>query len=81
MNGICWYKPVLNTGASQGFVLSPLLFYIDTNARIIYSSNASLFKCADHMALVDLFLVTGIQRSSSARSSYCRNGVRQENRK
>ncbi len=45
---------MLNTGAPQGTILSPLLFSVYTNELTIDYDNFSLFKYADNMALVAL---------------------------
>lgn len=47
---------VLNTGAPQGSVLSPLLFSVYTNEMILQDNKYKLFKYADDMALVVFFL-------------------------
>jgi len=54
MNGTWSGELVLNTGAPQGCVLSPLLFSIYTDEMKIDSVFVSLFKYADDMALVGL---------------------------
>ena len=53
MNGVYSVELVLNTGAPQGCVLSPILFSIYTNS---HSSNIKPFKCADDMSLAGLLL-------------------------
>ena len=56
MNGIRSKKVVLNTGAPQGCVLSPLLFSIYTDEMKIRNDVVSLYKFADDMALVGLLV-------------------------
>lgn len=53
-NGHVSELSVLNTGAPQGTILSPLLFSVYTNEFRIQDSDFSLFKYADDMALVSL---------------------------
>jgi len=52
---------VLNTGAPQGTILSPLLFSIYTNEFQLDQENFRLFKYADDMALVALLKRGDIQ--------------------
>ena len=42
----------MNTGAPQGCVLSPVLFYIYTNRIMSKNANLTLVKFADDMALI-----------------------------
>lgn len=51
MNGVYSDEVVINTGAPQGCVLSPLLFSIYINEM---TTNVNLLKYADDMALVGL---------------------------
>lgn len=45
---------ILNTGAPQGCVLSPVLFSLHTNEMKIMNSPCQLYKYADDMVLVGL---------------------------
>lgn len=54
MNGVYSDELVINTGAPQGCVLSPLLFSIYINDMTVHSTNVSLLKYSDDMALVGL---------------------------
>ena len=56
MNGTFSDELVLNTGAPQGCVLSPLMFSIYTDELKIDSTLVSLYKYADDMALVGLLV-------------------------
>lgn len=55
MNGAVSDEIIVNTGAPQGCVLSPVLFSLYINALQIKDSNVKLFKYADDMAIVGLF--------------------------
>lgn len=57
VKGVLSDEIVLNTGAPQGCVLSPLLFSVYTNEMTLglHNSKYRLFKYADDMALVGLF--------------------------
>jgi len=52
INGVNSDGLVINTGASQGCVLSSMLISIFINDRTVHSTNVSLLKYADDMALV-----------------------------
>lgn len=56
MNRVYSDELVLNTGVPQGCDLSPLLFSVYTNEMTVCSSIVQVFKYADEMALVGLFL-------------------------
>ena len=56
MNGYLSEEVILNSGAPQGCVLSPMLFSIYTNPMNLQTAVTCLFKFADDMALVGLLL-------------------------
>ena len=58
MNGVHSDELVLNTGSTTRLRVSPLLFSIYTNDMTVHSSNITLLKYADDMALVGLLTET-----------------------
>ena len=59
MNGYLSEEVLLNSGAPQGCVLSPMLFSIYTNHMNLQTAVTCLFKFADDTALVELLLNEG----------------------
>ena len=54
MNSIVPSTTIMNTGTPQGYVLSPLLYYLFTNDCVSHHSSVPLLKFADDTTLVGL---------------------------